>query len=118
MCGGDHCPPSGGQWSRLGNGSSLGADFAGAQQSHRRFRSMPSIFPPEELPHPDAGVARGTASGQGSSTGDQASAPESGLAELEQLLEIEAGTLLHGSGEDQDGGGARRRPAPHLPPSR
>ncbi|MCP9791192.1 PilZ domain-containing protein [Vulcanococcus limneticus] len=65
---------------------------------------MPSIFPPDELPHPDAGAARGTASGQGSSTGDPASAPESGLAELEQLLEIEAGTLLHGSGEDEDGG--------------
>ncbi len=56
---------------------------------------MPSIFPPEESPLPDEGSpARAP-----ESTSERAPA----LAELEQLLEVEAGTLLHGSGEDQDG---------------
>ena len=67
---------------------------------------MSSIFPPEESPRPDAGDALGMAAGSGGGAGGPGGAPESpsgnalALAELEPLLEVEAGTLLDGFPEE------------------
>ncbi|MCP9815476.1 PilZ domain-containing protein [Synechococcus sp. GreenBA-s] len=78
---------------------------------------MPSIFPPEESPRPHAGPTRGTVGGPDSvasapeSTPDNTSENELALAELELLLEVEAGTLLYGSPEElgEEGRGPDQR---------